>query len=77
MQSIMLKMCWVDAEPTSSWLSSSGKSAVSPLQEPQAPQLPPPRTAQVLLLMELGDQRSLHTAISKGRLAGDLVRLRS
>ena len=24
--------------------------------------------------MELGDQRSLHTAISKGRLSGNLVR---
>ncbi len=34
----------------------------------------PPRPSRVLLLMELGDQRSLHTAISKGRLSGNLVR---
>ncbi|BDA50831.1 probable mitogen-activated protein kinase kinase kinase 12 at C-terminar half [Coccomyxa sp. Obi] len=33
---------------------------------------PPQRPAQVLLLMELADQRSLHTAISKGRLSGNL-----
>ncbi|CAL8462733.1 g2266 [Coccomyxa elongata] len=61
------------SEPTSSWLSSSsGTSAVSPLQDPPPPQPPPPRSAQVLLLMELADQRSLHTAISKGRLSGNL-----
>ncbi|CAL8462735.1 g2268 [Coccomyxa elongata] len=42
----------------------------SPIPAPPPP--PPPRQPQVLLLMELGDQRSLHTAISKGRLAGNL-----
>lgn len=47
---------------------------MSPLQDPQPPQVLPPRSAQVLLLMELADQRSLHTAISKGRLSGNLVR---
>ncbi|BDA50829.1 probable mitogen-activated protein kinase kinase kinase 12 at C-terminar half [Coccomyxa sp. Obi] len=42
----------------------------SPIPVPLPP--PPPQQPQVLLLMELGDQRSLHTAISKGRLAGNL-----
>ena len=35
---------------------------------------PTPRPSRVLLLMELGDQRSLHSAISKGRLSGNMVR---
>ncbi|KAK9907747.1 hypothetical protein WJX75_009157 [Coccomyxa subellipsoidea] len=65
----------------SSWSGSSGgtdaggphscggaPSVTSPLPEP--PQ--PPRSAQVLLVMELADQRSLHSAISKGRLSGNM-----
>lgn len=76
-----------DADAGSSWSGSSGgtdaggphscggaPSVTSPLPEP--PQLPqPPRSAQVLLVMELADQRSLHSAISKGRLSGNMVSL--
>ncbi|EIE26174.1 hypothetical protein COCSUDRAFT_46522 [Coccomyxa subellipsoidea C-169] len=69
------------AGPSSSWSRSSSScsggtdggshlSARSPL--PDLPQPQPPRSSQVLIVMELADQRSLHHAIAKGRLADNM-----
>ncbi len=70
----MLAQASADSEWGPATAGGSAPTGGSPLIYRPAPQ---PRPAQVLLLMELGDQRSLHTAISRGRLAGKLVRAKS
>ncbi|CAL8462734.1 g2267 [Coccomyxa elongata] len=65
----MLAQASAESDGGPATAGGSGPTGGAPLPYRPPPQ---PRPAQVLLLMELGDQRSLHTAISRGRISGNL-----